>query len=237
MQRTIMKKILVMGPAMAEWSEIQAIKSSLQFLTPHYELDFVDPLSDINENVNQKEFFDRWRHKLENQISNYDILCGFSLGGVILQQCLDLFEQNSKPLIFFSVPSFSDDLLTERLNHVIQLIKDKLLNNALHTLNRYVFYPHEAPLDIALNNANQAALRLSKGLQFVLDTDARPVLQKTSVKYLHLIGEKSQLVNRDNVLIPSQCQLAVIPRAGMRILQNSPADCIPLITKFLEETV
>jgi len=236
MRGLVMKKILVIGPALAEWSEIKAIEASLQFLVPQYSIDFIDPLEEVNADTHRKDFFAGWHDKLQTLIPGYHAIFGFSLGGVILQHCLDLVEQENKPLVFISVPSFSDDLLSKRLDQVIRLIKENLMAVALHELNRYVFYPYEAPQHFNLNHPERAALRLSRGLQFVLEADSRPMLQKTRVTYLHLIGENSQLVNSGNVITSPNSQLVIIPRSGMRVLQNNLTDCMPPMIKFLEES-
>jgi len=48
-----MKKILVVGPALPEWSDMRAIAKSLHFLSEHYELDFIDPLRDLNHHTDK----------------------------------------------------------------------------------------------------------------------------------------------------------------------------------------
>jgi len=120
-----MKKIVIIAPALAQWSEVQGISDSLYFLKNEYQLTFVDPLKGITNEINSSQFFTEWKTKIKFQCSDCDVFFGFSLGGVILQKCISIFERENKPLVFFSVPSFCDQLLYERLDSVINLIKEK----------------------------------------------------------------------------------------------------------------
>jgi hypothetical protein len=82
--------------------------------------------------------------------------------------------------------------------------------------------PLGSPLHhIELANSEVAVLRLLLGLQFILKTDFRPILQMTKLNYLHFVGEESQLVNHNNVHVSSSCQLVQVPQAGMRVLQDN----------------
>ena len=99
MRHLKMKKILVIGPALAQWSEIHVIAESLQFLHSQYEIDFIDPLGNLVEGINQEIFFAEWHNKIKSLLYSYDAFFGFSLGGVILQQSFNLFEIENKPLI------------------------------------------------------------------------------------------------------------------------------------------
>ena len=191
-------------------------------------------MSEFVEGTNQVQFFAEWHSKIKSSLPHYDAFFGFSLGGVVLQQCFDLFKNAHKPLILFSVPSFSDGLLSERLDHVINLIKENSVIAAIHELNLYVFHPHSAPKHMAIQDIAQAASRLLHGLQFVRDTDSRHALKKFAVSYLHLIGEESLLVNSNNVEPPVSGELIMVPKSGMRILQNNVSYCMVPIIKFLE---
>ncbi|TAK75002.1 MAG: hypothetical protein EPO11_06130 [Gammaproteobacteria bacterium] len=220
-----MKKIVVFGPVLPQWSDIQFIANTLQFLRPHYEIDFIDPLESLTT----------WQKKMGLLLDQYDVFLGFSLGGVILQQSFSQFENRDKSLILFSVPSFIDTLLQERLSTVIDLAEKKQVNEAIHCLNRYVSYPNQPSLqEEYLLNETLASLRLSQGLRFVLETDSRSILQNTPLPHLHFIGEKSQLVNKNNVISPKTGQLMIVPHAGMRVLQDNLSYCMPLMTHYLE---
>jgi hypothetical protein len=134
-----MKKLLIIGPILSEWSEINFIKKTLQFLIPQYELDFLDPLINLTVQTERKNFFAEWYSRIELILSKYDAFFGFSLGGVIIQQCLPLFERQNKPVLFFSVPSFSDKMLSTRLREIINLIRQAKITEAINRKKLYVY--------------------------------------------------------------------------------------------------
>ena len=54
-----------------------------------------------------------------------------------------------------------------------------------------MFCPGESSNDSKIiENETLSALRLSQGLQYVIDTDSRNILDNVNVKHLHLLGEK-----------------------------------------------
>ena len=224
------KKILVIGPVLAAWAEIRVIEQSLGFI-PHT-LIFIDPLEDFSSDENRVDFYNKWREKLTVLQPEYDAFIGFSLGGVILQENLDLLTD--KAVLLFSSPTFIDETLSNRLNAVIKLAREKSVFDAIREKNRYVFSPYPVP-DYVINLTNDkiAADRLATGLEYVLGVDSRTKLQQTPTKVMHLIGEQSQLVNRDNVVAINNGGLVVVPNAGMRVLQNNPSYCVDAILPFL----
>ncbi len=231
-----MKKILIFGPILPEWAEIQAIAESLQFLDSDYELTYVDPLDVSTLSIDHVEFIQNWKNKIQSLLHQYDAFFGFSLGGIILQQCFDLFEKKDKPLILFSVPSFSDELLTERLNQVVELIKHNQLAEAIAMKNKFVFHPYKFANPVVMPIYSvKAALRLSYGLELVLQIDSREKLKKTSTQFLHLIGKESQLVNLQNIFMPLISHLIEVPNAGMRVLKDNLSYCMHPILNFLNE--
>jgi len=232
-----MKKILTIGPILPQWSEIYSFNKHLQFLSKNYAIDFIDPLEDVHDDIDPKLFFNNWIAKLENIFLQYDIFFGFSLGGIILQHCFNVLAIYKKPIILFSTPSFSDNLLCMRFDKILSLIKEKSIHAAIKTLNNYVQYPHVGVCNFTLDNPEKAALRLSKGLQFVKSNDRRHMLSKTSMRYLHLIGEKSKLVNINNVIASTNSNIFVIPNSGMRVLQDNLPICIKHINKFLKDHI
>lgn len=231
------KKILVIGPHLPRWKEIQHIAESLDFLTPKYQLFFFDPLECLSCVVTEKDFLKYWSHKLAELVTQYDCFFGFSIGGIILQQNFSLFEQqnHNKKIILFSTPSFIDDLLFKRLSAVVKLAKEQSLAIAIDYFNHYVFYPAIPPIQNEPDdNADVPATRFIRGLQFVLAINSRNILQTTKVSYLHLMGEQSKLVNHNNVIQSLNGQLLKVPHAGMRVLQNNLAFCSEPIRQFLE---
>jgi hypothetical protein len=232
------KKILAIAPVMPQQSDIESIASTLSFLQTVYQIDLIDPLAINNElstDIANEHYYQLWQAHLSKWLTNYDAFFGFSFGGVILQQNFSLFAQSKKPVVLFSTPTFADSALQKKLSHVIELCKASRVNDALAFLYKDVFYPHDSPLQIlAKSSLAKAANRLIFGLQRVLNTDAKSILQHTTVEHLHLIGEYSNLVNKENVLAPRTGNLFIVPQAGMRVLQDNPPYCKRLILERLD---
>ena len=225
---------MVLGPVMPQTTDLAGIADTLTFLTSDYELEFKDPLCQMNH-LSNEDYYQRWHSELEQLLENYDAFFGFSFGGVILQQCLSLFAEKNKPIVLFSTPSYKDLLLEKKLSQVIGLCQKRQMQAALRTLYQDVFYPNALlNEDFRLDDEENAASRLIFGLERVLMTDARPLLSQTTVFHLHLIGECSHLVNHDNVVAPHTGQLLTVPGAGMRVLQDNPVFCQNAILKRLE---
>jgi hypothetical protein len=231
-----MKKILVIGPILPYWEEIQHITETLKFLSVDNKIDFIDPLIGLTMCTNRTQFFEKWYKRLKKLIFKYDIFLGFSLGGIVLQELMNKFEFYNKRLIFFSTPSFIDNFLYERLGKIIELTQKELVLEAINFLNQYVFYPFEPPAQNSqIINLKFAALRLQKGLQFVLETDIRHILEKIQLPFIHFIGEKSELVNKDHITHSLTGQIIIVPNAGMRVLQNNLPYCTKPIIQFLQD--
>ncbi|MFV0821959.1 hypothetical protein HRQ65_10830 [Tatlockia micdadei] len=228
-----MKKILTLAPVMPQESDIEDIAKTLSFLNCEFQIDFVDPLS-VADNLPNEGYYRLWQNELEKQLVNYDAFFGFSFGGVILQQCFVLFEQVKKPIVLFSTPTFADDQLQEKLGKVIRLCKGNRVVEALEGLYDHVFFPNKAPqIDYQRYNLEIASKRLIFGLQRVLETDSTEILNNSTVDHLHLIGELSNLVNRNNVITPKVGRLVIVPEASMRVLQDNQDYCKSLILEQL----
>ncbi len=118
-----MKKIIVLGPVMPQASEIEAISATLTFLHKDYQLDFIDPLS-IQAPIANEAYYDLWKKELKKHLETYDAFFGFSFGGVILEQCFDLFTTIKKPIVLFSTPTFADEALAEKLGLAVHFCKE-----------------------------------------------------------------------------------------------------------------
>ncbi|MBA2709880.1 MAG: hypothetical protein H0U57_04730 [Tatlockia sp.] len=228
-----MKKIIVLGPVMPLATDIEAIASTLTFLRRDYQIDFIDPLS-IQAEVSNESYYDLWKNVLKKYLENYDVFFGFSFGGVILEQCFDLFLNHAKPIVLFSTPTFADEDLAKKLGQVIRFCKENELLTALEQLYSDVFSPYQAPKQ-SLNPLKKEliASRLIFGLERVLASDSSRILRESTLNYLHLVGECSNLVNTKNVLNPHKGRLVIVPGAGMRVLQDNPAFCQKIILDYL----
>lgn len=227
------KKILIIAPVTPHKSEIKLIASTLAFLNHDYILDFIDPLSIMND-LPLEEYYRLWEQQLKQSIADYDVFFGFSFGGVILQQCFSLFLPLKKPIILFSTPTLADKTLKDTLGKVIHLCQSNQLEKALQTLYQTVYFPNEMPNMVYKNSEESAAKeRLVFGLNKVLETNSTESVTQSELNHLHLIGELSQLVNQDNVLPPKCGKLITVPGAGMRILQDNPIFCERVILETL----
>ena len=228
------KTILVIAPIMPQRSEIAHIANTLAFLEPYCHIDIVDPLSIIDINLDMDAYYLAWQHQMVNYFEQYEAFFGFSFGGVILQQCFPLFENKSRPIVLFSTPTFSDSVLNQKLGVVIELLKINQVELALSALYNDVFYPNQQPQsNWATLDQAKAAMRLIAGLTRVLDTDSSHVLKTTTVDHLHLIGERSNLINAQNVMSPKTGLLLTVPGAGMRVLQDNLSFCKEVIIERL----
>jgi hypothetical protein len=100
-------KIFVLAPALPDWNEIEHIHKSLNFLEKDYEIDFFNPLSLMKEKLlTPEELQLSWETKLKNLIESYDIFLGFSLGGIIIQNCLPFFTNKEKKTHIYFYPKF-----------------------------------------------------------------------------------------------------------------------------------
>lgn len=116
------KRILALGPVMPHEFDIEGIAKSLAFLNENFQLDFIDPLRNM-EALPHGLYYLSWQKELAGQLANYDAFLGFSFGGVILQQCFSVFEGANKPILLFSTPTFANEPLQEKLGRVINLCK------------------------------------------------------------------------------------------------------------------
>ncbi|CEG55852.1 hypothetical protein [Legionella fallonii] len=231
------KKILILPSDTPHPAYIDSIISPLAFLETEYSLHPIDSLS-IMEELSNEQFYSHWQEKLSQYIPHYDAFFGFSFGGVILQQCFSLFTHLNKPLILFSAPSFADQSLAQKLGEVITLCNEYKIDEALHSLYQHVYYPNEIPLQThQITDKELAAKRIIYGLTRVLETDSTSIIKENQVKHLHLIGELSHLVNKDNVLTPHQGTLLSVPEAGMRILRDNLPFCKKVILEALNGAI
>lgn len=228
-----MKKIAVFLPDLPQKSYIRPLEQSLSFLSSDYLLDFIDP-NDLNEELDNAIFYQCWREQVKKMLPHYDAFLGFSFGGVILQQCLSLFVAIKKPIILFSTPAYANEALRQKLGEVITLCKQHHLEAALKHLYQFVNSPYQLRNKLgAIKNKEDAETRMISGLQRVLETDSRAILQTTAVHHVHLIGQYSALVNDENTIAPKAGRLIVVPQAGMRVLQDNLLYCKAIIlTEF-----
>ena len=225
------QKIVVLLPDLPQASFAEPIKQSLSFLTErHFEIDLIDPY-EIHGEMDNKQFYQLWRERLARLIEQYDIFFGFSFGGVILQQCLPLFETHNKSIFLFSSPSVINVELRQKLQQVIMLCNKGQLTAALTLLYQYVDHPNQIKRIFSIDDEALATNRLVSGLERVLTTDCQPILQTTKVAFAHFLGQESGLVKRENVVAPDSAILYTVTGAGNRVLQDNPAFCQNIILK------
>lgn len=227
------KRGLVIGPVMPQPSDKEALLTSLRFLSDSFEFEFIDPLS-FFETQNDDVYYERWRHHLVKNQKNFDALFGFSFGGVILTQCLDVLEGFQKPIVLFSTPSFADEPLKAKLGNVVRLCREAKPDEALSLLQKYVSHPRSTlAASHAVADVSQTCRRTIVGLERVLNTDSRAILENTKTAHTHFVSEQSDLVNLQNVVASKACELIVVPSAGMRMLQDNPSFCQSKLIEIL----
>ncbi len=227
------KKILVITPVQHYPSYFEPIINPLSFLEEEYAIHPIDSLAQM-EDIPNKEYYHYWEQELSKYLPYYDAFFGFSFGGIILQQCFSLFANRNKPIVLFSTPTFADPTLTRKLGEVIALCKEGKMDEALSSLYKHVYYPNEIPPQETHSfDPVIAAKRMIFGLTRVLETDSTSVLKENQVNHLHLIGELSDLVNKDNVVAPQKGNLLSVPGAGMRMLRDN----LPFCKKAILETL
>ncbi|HBD7310585.1 TPA: hypothetical protein KKX07_001257 [Legionella pneumophila] len=231
------KRLLIIGPVSTQSSSLRHLSQNLSFLNPYYSIECLDPLVTLQE-CPDEEYYGIWQNQLKPLIKIYDAFVGFSFGGVILQQCFSILSGEKKQIILFSTPTFADSILREKLETVISLCSQNKLEEGLSSLYQAVYAPHSIP-DASLQYLNRelAIKRLIFGLTKVLKTNCVSILNHCNVNHLHLIGEKSQLVNTNNVIKPSCSQLIVVPEASMRVLESNPTFCKEIIFKALNHEI
>lgn len=226
-------KILAIAPVMPQETDIESMARTLSFLHERYDIDFIDPLTNMND-IDNDAYYYQWKLALHKYLPNYDAFVGFSFGGVILQQCFSLFDSANKPIILFSTPTFADECLRKKLGSVISLCKENKVIEALNCLYNDVFYPNSKPLQLSDNfNPVKAAKRLIFGLTRVLDTNSTQIANESTVEHLHLIGEQSHLVNAQSVCKPKHGRLITVPGAGMRVVEDNLFFCKKIIEEIL----
>jgi hypothetical protein len=117
------------------------------------------------------------------------------------------------------------------------LLKQKQLHLAFKTHNQSIFYPEEVPEVIINDNMKQSYLSLDIGLELVANNDSRKIIIKNNLPYLHLVGEKSLLVNSKNVIMSARGKLVIVPNGSMRVLQSNKEFASKEIINFLENKV
>lgn len=229
-----MKKIIILGPVLPSWSEIEVIAKSLSFLKNDYDLLFLDPLTDALENPAQVNNYSLWKDRIKSYMNECVAFIGFSFGGVILRQCFDLFDEIKKKFILISVPEKIDQALLEKLNKIVVYAEQKNAELAMQEYTQSVFFSSKSVLrNVDLKENLMICRRLSVGLKAVLDISNSGPLISRNIKYLSLFGEMSNLVNVNHIEPSAGGRCVVVPNAGMRVLQDNPIFCQSIIMEEL----
>lgn len=231
MQTPPSKKILILMPMLADANQTSDLLSSLAFLKQDYQLELLDPL---NTNLQQTAnlFYSNWQSHLRSKASDYDAAIGFSLGGTLLAYDLELWHKTK--LILISTPIVTSPQLINSLTRVKQCCQHGDLNKAFRELYQAVHHP--LPFNGSLPsfpNQSLSQQRLTYGIDLICQLQLQQRYQQQNKPHVHLLGEQSQLVQRENVLEPAGCQLHLIPSAGMRVLEQAPGLCQRIILEHL----
>lgn len=227
-----MKKVLILSPILFNWQEITIIKESLKFLNVIADIDYIDSTSSGKIANSAQDFFLDWRDKMMLIRDKYDIFIGFSFGGVVLQQVINILK--GKKIIFISSPFKPSHQLKTRLNAIKILLQSGKIESGLTLHNSYVFAPFNPPANkIECTNCARDIDRVINGYSILLDTDSTIKLMQADTRSINLIGEKSSLVTVGDVFTNEFHTIVKIPSSGMRVLQDNPSFTHKIITDFI----
>ncbi len=225
-------KALVLGPITADSLHLEALRKPLDFLSRDYDIEILDPLM---FDADARDFYPKWQKKLTALWPDFELIIGFSFGGMILLDFLAANTVEQKSILLFSAPAFSDDALKAKLGQVIHDCEQQQLSRALDTLYAWVYAPGQALEQSLPQDQRQACRRLISGLKRVIDTDLRTGLQNISQPFLHFYGECSELVGRAQLGDCPEARLVEVRQSSMRVLEDQPGFCQQRIWDYLSE--
>ncbi len=218
-----MKSLLAISPKLPQRVDLTPFSQCLDFLKSDYQLTFVDSLERF-ETSSFEDYTAYWKNKIAQAMDTYDAFIGFSLGGVLLQNSLDAFYNKNKTIILCSPPSKLDHTLNEKLSKILDASKAGRSIDAIGMLHQYVF--DDANFDfekIRQEPWQDITSRVQFGLGYVLNHRFEQAVIASKTRVFQLVGERSKLVTKDNVLLTPNSTLVIVPNAGNRVLEDNPA--------------
>jgi pimeloyl-ACP methyl ester carboxylesterase len=181
-----------------------------------------------------------------------DAIWGLSLGGMIAQELSVLPGMEEIPLLLISTNAWADptlqavfsnwSLMTEAFGS--QAFERCLIPWISQTGQLPVLSHPQQPGDTAANDREgeqQSVAKALASLRAVSLHDARETLTHVKAPTLILFGEHSVLLHHDHADVfrryLEQAQVAVIERAGMRILGDNPDEAVTRIKSFIGANV
>ena len=229
-----MKKMAIIGPCLPERSDKEALINSLGFLSNFTSLDYYDPFDSYEPNDNHEVFVSYWQKRILNMANRYDYFIGFSLGGMLIKKCLA--NNSIKPSLLFSTPTVIDKQLHKSLTAVISLLHQNRNKEAIYLHNKLVHAPYDSPEPmISEHKYPEVRQRLTQGLSYVLNMGNISVEKNRQKLMRQFVGESSALVTLSHIPMNEKACTFVVPKAGMRMLQNNPSFCQSHILEFLKE--
>ncbi len=217
-----MRSLVAIGPLLPQRKDLESFSRCLDFLKKDYHITWRDPLENIN-NLTYDAYEDVWTKLIEKWQTQFDVFVGFSLGAILLQSQLNQFLDNKKIIILVSPPAKLNSPLKDKLSNVLELVSQKKTDEALRVLQNYVS-PSSSYKGAILNQDQDANVltRLKFGLEFVLTHQFAKNSTKCETLIYQLVGEDSQLVTQENVLMTPRSICEIVPKAGMRVLEDNP---------------
>ncbi len=225
-------KVLAISPKLPQPSNLEAFSHCLDFLKPQCAITFVDSLEKF-ENLSFNAFSDYWQQKILSLMDQYDAFIGFSLGGVVLLNCLQEFNSKNKVIILCSTPSKLEPVLSEKLSAIYNLTKDNQTQEAIHQLNNWIFSKEKEGEDALLDDKEIVNKRMQFGLGYVLHHPLPERVLQSTTKVYQLVGENSKLVTKDNIYVTPNTTLCVVPHSGQRVLEDNPEFTQKMIKDWL----
>ncbi|MBS0285800.1 MAG: hypothetical protein JSR17_00370 [Proteobacteria bacterium] len=227
-----MKRLLAFAPKLPQAADLEPFSHTLDFLTQDFDITWIDPLEN-HLDLTFSEYADFWRKYLSKYLESYDAFIGFSLGGFILIDNLEQFLHKNKVIILISAPNHLDESLKNKLQTVLSLSHAGKTKEATDLLNQYVF---ETTSDFEKARKEPWSIitkRLQYGLGYVLAHQLPTELKASNVIVHQLVGEKSRLVTKNNILNTAKTITHIIPMAGNRVLEDNPSFSQKLIKELL----
>lgn len=229
------RSLLAIAPILPLPNDLKQFSNSLSFLESEVNITWIDPLQN-KLHLSKEAYLKTFKRELTDWVNIYDGFIGFAFGAILLQHHLDLFDKHQKKIILISPPSHIEIELSKKLNQVLMVAKSGDAIEAMQNLHDYI-YPSRPYASMAIDQPGQAVIceRLIYGLSMVLSLNFPAPLLDIQVAYLQIIGERSNLVRAENLIITPNSVTKTISNAGMRVLEDNPDESQSTIKEWLYE--
>ncbi|OSN02901.1 hypothetical protein AU510_16370 [Lonsdalea britannica] len=234
------KSVVILAPVMPVWDNGEFCKPLVELLTlKGFHVSVIDSLP-LLENADPESAVKNVCLKLKSCCRTPFLLVGFAMAGTLVQMLSHQLDC-LKGVMSISAPGFADDLLQERIGHLVSLLEKGEVDHAIEVLHQFVVPEgHMAPQGGSPlpNSLKQSATdRMIRGFSLLLNMDARTHIAQYPGKFLAIVGEKSQLATWDNQTHSANPEhtYVSIPGAGMRPWNDNASAMDALVNRWIEE--